>query len=418
MNKINKDTFCYLPFGSIYVDPKGALQPCCVGRPFKEGANWKDFSSIDELMNSAPYKRIRKELLEGVEPTECSACFVNKNHHREGSNIEFSKYIEEENLYNEDYSVNKVVYVDLRLSNLCNFACRMCYHGLSSTWYEYWSYVSGIEDYNDYNEKFLIADKKGIKKFSETNIDSITRIYLAGGEPFINPQTFELLDRFTDAQASKVTVLINTNLSTLKYKGIDILDKLTRFKFVYFACSCDGIYEVGEFQRPGFKTKKFLSNLKELVRRSKAHLNFKVEIDYTVSTINVYHTKEFLDYIHNGYLDRNYIRLHSIVDPWYFSTGFLPDNLKREIIDMYKGYIVEYDGSDHLKESLKIFIKYMEDSFSNEVHEKYREEMKLMRIPLEETFRRFDEVHNTDYKKTAPLLNEVIKQSKKRWQLI
>jgi MoaA/NifB/PqqE/SkfB family radical SAM enzyme len=418
LKKINTDTFCYLPFGSIYVEPTGELTPCCIAKPFKENINWKDFSSIDDLINSKPYRRIRKELLQGIEPSECDACFVNKNVHREACNEEFEKESLKDDLYNEDYTVNKVTYVDLRLSNLCNFACRMCFHGLSSSWYEYWEYISGIKGYTDKNEKFVVADKNGIKKFSEKNIDTISKIYLAGGEPFINPQTFELLDRFTDSQASKITVLINTNLSTLKYKGVDILDKLTRFKFVYFACSCDGINEVGEFQRPGFKTGKFLKNLKELVRRSKAHLNFRVEIDYTVSTINVYHTKEFIDFIHNNYLNRDNIRLHSVVLPWYFAVGFLENNIKNEIISLYEGYLKEYNDSDSLKESIKVFIKGMKDSFSPVVQNKYQEEFKFMRHPVEETFRRFDEIHNTDYKKTAPLLEEVVKQYYKRKKTI
>lgn len=414
MEKIKSDTFCYLPFGSVYVAPDGNLCPCCIGTPFKEKINWKDFSSIDELINSKPYRRIRKELIEGIEPSECDACFVNKNVHRQGSNREFEKHILEDDLYNDDFTVNKVTYLDLRLSNLCNFACRMCYHGLSSTWHEYWEYINGIKGYTKNNPKFIIADKNGIKKFSEGNIDTITKIYLAGGEPFINPQTFELLDKFNDSQASNITVLINTNLSTLKYKGIDILNKLSRFKFVYFACSCDGINEVGEFQRPGFNTNKFLKNLKELVRRSKAHTNFRVEIDYTVSTINVFHTKEFIDFIHNNYLNRDNIRLHSVVEPFYFATGFLEDNLKYKIIDLYKGFLEEYSDCGKLIGSIKVFIKGVEDSFSPEVQTKYQNEFKFLRHPPEETIRRFDEVHKTDYKKVAPLLDNVIKQYHKK----
>ena len=80
MKNINKDTFCYLPFGSVYVTPDGSLTPCCIAEGFEEKINWKDFNSIDELVNSAPYKRIRKQLIEGIEPPECSACFVHNKY--------------------------------------------------------------------------------------------------------------------------------------------------------------------------------------------------------------------------------------------------------------------------------------------------------------------------------------------------
>lgn len=403
-----------MPFGSIYVSPSGALSPCCIGTPFKEKVNWKDYSSIDELINSKPYRRIRKELLEGIGPSECDACFVHNNIHREGSNREFEKHILEDDLYNEDFTVNKVTYVDLRLSNMCNFACRMCFHGLSSTWYEYWGYIQGTPGYNSRIPKFIVADEKGIQKFSENNIDSITKVYLAGGEPFINPQTFELLDRFSDDQASKVTVLINTNLSTLKYKGTSILDKLKRFKHVQFACSCDGLNKIGEYQRPGFNTQRFLKNLKELVDNTKNNPNFYVEIDYTLSIMNVFHTKDFIDFIGENYLDRDRIRLHSVVEPLYFSVGFLSSKTKLKIIDLYEKYREEYNSFPYLAESMRVFIEYVKGSFSAEVLTKYKIILGEMNLTVEETLRRFDEVHETDYREISPLFEEIIKNSKKQ----
>ena len=78
MNTIS-EKFCYLPFGSIYVGASGTLSPCCVASPFKENINFKDFNSVDEAINSEPYKRIRKEMLSNIAPSECAECFVYKN---------------------------------------------------------------------------------------------------------------------------------------------------------------------------------------------------------------------------------------------------------------------------------------------------------------------------------------------------
>ena len=414
MNKFNKDTFCYLPFGSIYVEPTGRLHPCCIARPFEEGINWKDFDSIEELMNSAPYKRIRKQLVNGEKPEECAACFVHNNVHRQGSNEEFENYISETNLYNDDYSVNKVTYVDLRLSNMCNFACRMCFHGLSSTWYDYWGYIQGKPEYNSEYPKFLVADKQGIGKFSDANIDTITKIYLAGGEPFISPHTFELLERFTDEQASKITILINTNLSTLKYKGENILDKLIRFKKVQLACSCDGYGEIGEYQRPGFNSDRFFKNLKTLVEYSESYKNFYVEIDYTISNINVYHTFDFIEFVGDNFLNRNRIRVHSVVYPIYFSPGFFSSDTKNKILKLYRDKAQEYRDRNffNLAASLDVFILYLVDSFNKDAIEDMKSISRNMDLTIEETIRRFDEVHNTDYKKVCPWLEEVIENKK------
>ena len=414
MNKINKDTFCYLPFGSVYVEPTGRIHPCCIAHPFEESINWKDFKSVDELVNSAPYKRIRKQLINGEKPIECEQCFVHKNLHREGSNKEFAHFIEEEELYNEDYSVNKVTYVDLRLSNLCNFACRMCFHGLSSTWYEFWGYIQGKPEYINENTKFLVADNEGIGKFSEKNIDSIKKVYLAGGEPFIAPHTFELLERFTDEQASTVDILINTNLSTLTYKGESILNKLIRFKNIRIACSCDGFGEIGEYQRPGFNSDRFFKNLKTLVEFGSEHPNFYVEIDYTVSSINVFHTFDFIEYLGENYIDRNRIRLHAVVYPIYLSPSFFTDETVNSIIKLYRNKLEYYKNTDcdNLAASIGIFIKYLEDSFSEDARNQMEKIHRCMDLSIPETIRRFDEVHNTDYRTVCPWLQEIIDRKK------
>jgi len=409
MNEYNKDTFCYLPFGSVYVEPTGKLAPCCIADGFEEGINWKDFENMEDLFNSAPYKRIRKQLINGEKPSECSACFIHKNQHREGSNREFQRYVKEDTLYNEDYSVNKVTYVDLRLSNLCNFACRMCFHGLSSTWHDYWGYIQNKPEYKEQHPKFLVADKQGIGKFSQKNIDSITKIYLAGGEPFITPHTFELIERFTDEQASNVKLLINTNLSTLKYKGINILDKLKRFKSVQLACSCDGYGDVGKYQRPGFNPDRFYKNLKELVEYSKKHPHFYVEIDYTISAINVYHTIDFIEYTQQ-FISKDRIRVHAVVQPIYFSTGFFSEERKNKIIKVYSEYSKQAYGEENfqLAASLDIYIQYLKDSFSEENQLDYSKIKSSMTIDIKETIRRFDEVHNTDYRIICPWLDEII----------
>ncbi len=407
MGKYNSDTFCYLPFGSVYVDPTGELSPCCIAATFKEGIRWEDFNTLEDLVNSAPYKRIRKQLLNGIAPSECNACFIHKNLHREGSNREFEKYISEDTLYNDDYSVNKITYVDLRLSNLCNFACRMCFHGLSSTWYDYWGYIQNKPEYKDEHPKFLVADKQGIAKFSDTNINTITKIYLAGGEPFITSHTFELIGRFSDEQASKVDLLINTNLSTLKYKGEDILEKLKRFKSVQIACSCDGYGEVGKYQRPGFNSERFFSNLKTLVEYQKKYPHFYVEIDYTISTINVYHTFDFIEHVQQ-YLSKDRIRVHAVVEPIYFSTGFFPASRKRDIIELYNTYSKKTynEKNTNLSASLDIYTKYLEDSFNTANQLDYLRIKESMTITIAETIRRFDEVHKTDYKNICPWLED------------
>lgn len=408
---INPETFCYLPFGSIYVFPDGTLHPCCVAYPFKENIKFEDFNSVDEVINSEPYKRIRKEMLDGKKPTECAECFIYKNVHRTNINQEFHQEIMEPNLVNDDYTVNKIVYTDLRLSNHCNFRCRMCYHGSSSSWYDYWGYILDKPEYQNENPRIITAGENGISKFSDENIDTIRKIYLAGGEPFITPSTFELLDKFSDEQASKVTVLINTNLSTLTYKGINILDKLKKFKFVNISCSCDGYGKIGEYQRPGFNSDRFFTNLQTLVNFKNQHPNFIIQIDYTISTINMYHSFEFIEYVGSKYLHPNNIRFHTVTQPFYFAPGALSEETKKGLVEFYQKGLndLKYDNIHLLTRLLNDFINYLKVTNDEEVYNHLLSKKKYMNISLEETLRRFDEINNTNYKDVCPWLEESFK---------
>jgi radical SAM protein with 4Fe4S-binding SPASM domain len=409
MNNLNNSqTFCYLPFGSIYVAPSGELAPCCVAAPFNEKINFKDFNTIDEMINSEPYKRMRKQMLNNVAPSECSECFVYKNQHKDASNKMFKDFINESTLYNEDYSVNKVVYTDLRLSNHCNFKCRMCYHGSSSSWYEYWGYIQGIPDYQNNNPKYITVADGAMQKFSDANIDSIRKIYLAGGEPFITPTTFELLDKFTDAQASQIDISINTNLSTLTYKGIDILEKLSRFKHVWLAASCDGYGKIGEYQRPGFNSDKFFENLKKVVDFKKTHHNFLVDIDYTISTINMYHSFDFIDYVNANFLEANNIRFHNVTQPFFFAPASCTPKRKEDLIKFYEDNIANFKHTPNgnVLHALNEFVKYLKVSQDHTVYEHLMSKKQYLKISLPEMLKRFDEVHGTDYKEVCPWLAE------------
>lgn len=406
----NKDTFCYLPFGSVAIEPDGTLKPCCIAKPFKESINSTNFDSIDDLVNSPPYKRIRKEMLQGTAPFECDECFVYKNQHREASNREYVKEINDVDLYNEDYSVNKIVYTDLRLSNTCNLKCRMCCHNLSSSWYEFWGYIQNNPDYLENNTKFIKAADDSIKKFSNQNINDIKKIYLAGGEPFITPSTYELLDRFSDEQASNVTVLVNTNLSTLEFKGENVLDKLKRFKYIEIACSCDGYGEIGEFQRPGFKTQRFFSNFKKLIDLAEKYNKFEISIDYTISTINMYHVFDFIKYVHNNYIHADNIRFHHVTEPIYFAPGNIKEKYLKELINLYEQEIkhFQYEPSGSVIHSLNEFVKYLKLSLEQKAQNLFKERSSHMTISIEETLQRFDKVHGTDYKKTCPWLSKIL----------
>lgn len=410
-NPTQSKTFCYLPFGSIHVTPTGKLHPCCMSAPFQEEIVWDDFDSIDELFNSEPYRRIRKQMVSNEKPVECKVCFELGSDFREHNNIRYDEFINVKNLVNDDYTVNKLTYVDLRLSNMCNFMCRMCSHELSSTWYDYWEYISGETGYKHNKPKFLVASKTGVSKLSETNIDTIRRIYLAGGEPFITPETFELLDRFNDEQASRVEVLINTNLSTLSYKGRDIIKELSRFKHIQLACSVDGIGKVGEYQRPGFKTSRFERNFKTLLDTAVSNDKFYIEIDCSVSSMNVFHIPEFIEYLDSTFssFSVNNFRMHPVYYPFYFSVSAFSDKLLDKVEIMMDDLKVKYKEHGSLVQTIEMCSNSI---FKNRKADYLDHGLEELHTPLPNIIKTFDKLHNTNYRDVCPHLDDIMYSGK------
>ena len=61
-----------------------------------------------------------------------------------------------------------------------------------------------------------------------------------------------------------LSIHYNTNLSILRFEKYNFLDIWFDFIKVFLSISCDGVGEVGEYQRTGLKHDTFIKNLKEI----------------------------------------------------------------------------------------------------------------------------------------------------------
>jgi len=235
----------------------------------------------------------------------------------------------------------------------------MCGPSLSSSWYD-----DIVELYGDgikkKMSKFITIGNDPVDKFKDSDLKDIEHLYLAGGEPFINEDTFKLLDRFSDEHASKINMYINTNLSTLKYKDRDVLETLSRFGRVTIGSSCDGYGEIGEYQRTGFNSDKFFGNLRRVKEYNNIKPNIHAEVEYTITLMNIFHIFDFINYVvDNDYLNQDRIHFHWATTPYYYAVGAAPDDFKDKVYQ----YIDENLSTGNYHEEI---VKVLE-SFKNYV---------------------------------------------------
>ena len=97
--------------------------------------------TVLDIMNSPEYKRLRLEMLEDEPPSECKRCYdleANGTWTLRNSQNEVRGERAKDLIASTrpDGSIPdfKMLYMDIRFSNLCNFKCRSCGPGCSNLW--------------------------------------------------------------------------------------------------------------------------------------------------------------------------------------------------------------------------------------------------------------------------------------------
>jgi sulfatase maturation enzyme AslB (radical SAM superfamily) len=390
-----KPSQCILAYTSLYVDPNGSIRPCCISGQFEDDLKFDDKQTIDELFNSEQFKKLRSDMDSGVIPRNCDVCFKQGNTLKDNWNKMWGHKFDDKTLINEDYTVNRLEYLDVRFSNLCNFKCRMCGPSLSSSWYDDIEELYG-KGANKQNTKILKIGEDPVNKFTDDDLKHIRHLYLAGGEPFINDDVFKLLDRFTEEQSKEINMYINTNLSTLKYKDRDVLETLKKFNNVIIGCSCDGYGKVGEFQRTGFISDKFFDNIGKIVEFTKTYKNVYAEIEYTITMMNIFHIFDFIEYVtSNNYLKEDKIHFHWATTPYYFAVAAAPNDFKEKVINYIDENLNKKEYCDEIVNVMNTFKNYVRIDSSAIKLDNHKNDLKSHMMKL-------DVMRNTNYKEICP----------------
>jgi hypothetical protein len=118
-------TYCPLPFIHSHASVNGRWKPCCNSTwstPTRDSYFIKESSTHHKWFNSVFMERLRSDLLSGVKNSMCDVCW--KQEEITGKSIR-KRYVDKMG-HLADIDNPKIKYLDLKLSNECNLACRMC----------------------------------------------------------------------------------------------------------------------------------------------------------------------------------------------------------------------------------------------------------------------------------------------------
>lgn len=313
------DVFCVLPWVHVNGTVDGVWGRCCVDssayydelykpgeeppftlRPDALGcltrsryapANPERVFGIESVFNSPNLRKTRLSMLAGERVPACSYCYRREEgggqSYRQSINAEFSERMDVAGLVARTEPDGTLpgefpVYLDIRFGNTCNLRCIMCGYPVSSRWgldkHPSWARAH-IDPYRD--DEQLWAELRA-------HATQLNRIYFAGGEPFMLPGHFRLLDLLIETGAAAgIDVSYNSNLTMLPD---GIFDRLACFRSAAIGASCDGTGEVFERIRVGASWDDFVRN----VRIARDHV--KLWLQVAPQRDNILHIAQIVDF--------------------------------------------------------------------------------------------------------------------------
>lgn len=387
-------TFCILPWMHLSTRPNGDYRMCCYvdkNNIIKDSHSFNaGTSNIVDVFNSEYMRKIRLKMLKGEWNKDCERCrekeLVGVNSGRLNWMHLVSKFdLDILPITNEDGSVNALpIYLDIRLGNFCNLACRMCSSTDSSKWYKEHMELNKsnkiVDTHGDIllklnsNNKLYTNDYSWYKNsnfweqldFIIDNTDKLL-LYLVGGEPLIIKEHETFLNRYSNTeQAKKIMLSYNTNLTSVPDKFVQ---QWKSFKSVKLSCSVDGMKSVTEYQRWPSKWNIILKNLIKINNLCRSdNRKFTSTIDCVVTIYSVFHIPEFiwwllnndLNYISNTLRPRNVLNIIIADRPMCLTIKLLPNSIQTKIKEKYSKWIGEINTSKFDSELKNNVIKTLE----------------------------------------------------------
>jgi radical SAM protein with 4Fe4S-binding SPASM domain len=384
-NKLLTDSksFCVAPWMSVYVHPNGNVLPCCNWDLNDPIGNINDLS-LKEIYQSNKTKEIKNKMISGEVVKQCSNCInnekLNSESYRQRLNRDYPQCVE---YVDEDKT--KFHLWDIRITNLCNFKCRMCYHGFSSSWFN--DAVSMNMSHSDRAIITLDDTNDFLSQLGE-HYEYVEEIYFAGGEPLISEHHYQILDEIIKRN-KQVYLRYSTNLSKITFKNKHIFDYWSHFNNITLFPSLDGLGSVGEYIRSGFKTDIFIDNAKKV---SQFLTNSHIFYTFSYGALNYLHTFDMvIELINQGLIDKNInysrrrmLAINPIYGPDYLSCKWISDTIKNRFKFRLQIFNQELDSlgvSNDVKkeimdllEAIYLFsVSDVNDLNKNDLYQKFKE---------------------------------------------
>ena len=333
---LTNKNFCPMPWTGLMYNVDGRVKNCI--RSATSLGNIKD-NTIEEIL-LGPVNVAKQTNIIANQPADgCHTCY-DLERGKEGFDIISDRifYIREfKRTPLDTYRSNNfdLQTIDVRWTNLCNFACVYCGSDFSSRWAD------------ELGQKISQPTEQQQQDFSDyiyQHARNLKHVYLAGGEPLLMKENLKLLRELNP----DVNLRINTNLSKV---DTGVFDAVCKFKNVHWTVSAETVGAEFEYIRFGGRWQDFLDNLNTI-----RQFDHKISFNMLWFLLNYDSVFDYVDYLKGLGFHNNSFIIGALLTPDYLNIRHLPEDVLNSLKLKLQSKINENPGY------------LLEDSYRNMLH--------------------------------------------------
>jgi MoaA/NifB/PqqE/SkfB family radical SAM enzyme len=339
--KTPHEKFCILPWVSLETSPIGTVRPCCLAEEEITDIHGNKFdlghcAELTDIQDSNYMRRLRKQFLRAEQPKTCKKCWAEEDAGRTSKRmhtLDRLKHMIPDSEWTQD--PKPLMFLDLKLGNICNLKCRICGSWSSSSYaVEEVEFAPLAEKKRGHHYQMLkqgawARDNKDFWDEINSISDQIRYLEFTGGEPFMIREHFEFLERIIDMGiAGQVEIHYNTNGTQFPERAEDIWQ---HFKLVEIAFSVDDIGARFEYQRANAVWSEVEYNIARFMAMRDRHPNIQLQVCITVSVFNIMYLEDVANWADNQGFD--FIFWNMLHQAQHHCCNTLSDSAKLQAVD-------------------------------------------------------------------------------------
>ncbi len=335
---IPHDKFCVLPWVSLEASPVGTVRPCCLAMDEIVDDSGNKFKlkqhSLASIQHSTYMQQLRQDFLDGQKPQTCRRCWSEERAGRTSKRMHTLDRLKHMGITPEwTADAKPLMFLDLKLGNICNLKCRICGSWSSSQFaaeeikYNRQEETRGSFAYQMLKEGAWPRESAEFWADLDQHLDAVRYIEFTGGEPFMIREHFQLLQKLVDTgRAANIEIHYNTNGTQYPAEAEEIWQ---HFKHVEIAISIDDVQQRFEYQRTNARWAEVVANIALFTQLRERCPNITLQACCTINVFNVYYLETVANWIDQQNFD--FVYWNMMHDAYYFSISTLPESAKTVI---------------------------------------------------------------------------------------